>query len=372
MELVVRRSGQNVAEKPKLVARPTGASAAELRQAVRATPAEPAPVQALTWAAAPEAAEVGFRLRKAGDLEGATSVFIAASEQFPGEHDRFGHPLFAKEAFRTLLEQGAVPRALEFREQWEATGRSGGWSNVILARHLTRFGTKEEATAAWRCALEAEPNHGEALAYLKANEATQSNTVPSDMVPRMTADELTLLLATTRERRRIVEFGCGGSTLALARNGAERIDSVESDPAWVAGLKAVPEMSALIAAGRVGIHHADIGPVGPWGAPADHKTVRRWSAYWMDIWQTVDPRSVSFVLVDGRFRVACALAACLLCDDDCLIGIHDYRDRPSYHVVLDHLVPVAEAETLSIFAKRRDLDTSRLLRALLHHAFNSA
>ncbi|BBK42033.1 hypothetical protein STVA_20530 [Allostella vacuolata] len=331
----------------------------------------PAAQTTLSWSNAREAAQAGFRLRKAGDPEAAFQVFSAASERFPAELDDFGHPKFAKEAFRTLLDAGAPDRARSFRARWTAAGGAVGWSHVLLARHLARSGAPGEAVAAWRLALEEEPGHAEAVAYLKAH-ASEAPPPLDDLVPRMTAAELELLLRVTKDRARIVEFGCGGSTLALARNGVGRIDSVESDPAWVAKLRSSSALAGLIDAGRVGLHHADIGPVGPWGAPSDHKTVRRWSDYWMGIWQTVEPKSVSLVLVDGRFRVACALAAGLLCDDDCLIAIHDYRDRPHYHVVLEHLVPVAEAETLSVFAKRRDLDTAALLRNLLIYAFNSA
>lgn len=326
------------------------------------------------WGNAAEALKVGEGRRKAGDLAGAADVFLAADALFPEAEDRYRHPLFVKEAFRTLLELGALEKAVKIRDDWEARKGPANWSRILLARHLARVGTKEQAVAAWRAALEVEPAHREGLAYIEANAPPPppAAAAKSDLVPRMSAAELKLLLTTSRNRRRIIEFGCGGSTLALARNGAERIDSVESDKAWVDRLKEVPEIAELVSAGRVILHHVDVGPVGPWGTPTDSRAMRRWPAYWMDIWQSPDSKGTSLVLVDGRFRVACALAACLFSDDDCLIALHDYADRPSYHVVLDFLSPIAAAETLTVFTKRRDVETGNLLHALLRHAFNPA
>jgi hypothetical protein len=310
-----------------------------------------------------------FRLRRSGDLAGAARAFAEGAERFPTALDSFRHPLFVKEAFRTLLEMQRLDEATALRDAWERTHGRTGWSRVLLARHLAKTGMTEEAVAAWRAALELEPGSGEALAYIAANAPPEPEAPASDLVPRMSPAELALLLATSRSRRRIIEFGCGGSTLALARSGAERIDSVESDRGWIDRLAAVPEMRNLVQAGRVGLHHVDIGPVGAWGTPTDQSGIRRWPSYALDIWQPPESRQVSLVLVDGRFRVACALAACLLGGEDCRIAFHDFADRPNYHVVLDYLTPVAEAETLSVFARKRDLDQGDLLRAVMKHVF---
>ncbi|BBK32398.1 hypothetical protein STHU_30320 [Allostella humosa] len=323
-----------------------------------------------SWSSPAEAAAVGLAMRKAGDLVGAATVFVAAAEQFPDHADPFHHPFFAKEAFRTMLLQGRRAEALTLREAWEKrTGKRAVWSPILLARHLVQYGTREQAVAAWRAALEVEPRHPEGLAYVAANADIPPPPPAADLVPRMSPAERDLLLATSRSRPRIVEFGCGGSTLALARNGAERIDSVESDRGWVDKLAGVPEMAHLIQTGRVGLHHADIGPVGEWGTPTDTTGIRRWPDYSSAVWSRPEARLASLVLVDGRFRVACALGASLLAQEDCLIAFHDFADRPNYHVVLEFLEPVAVAETLSVFARKPGVETGNLLRAYLKHAF---
>ena len=71
---------------------------------------------------------------------------------------------------------------------------------------------------------------------------------------------------------------------------------------------------------------------------------------------------------EGEVRLD-SLEACLLGGEDCRIAFHDFADRPNYHVVLDYLTPVAEAETLSVFARKRDLDQGDLLRAVMKHVF---
>ena len=48
-----------------------------------------------------------------------------------------------------------------------------------------------------------------------------------------------------------------------------------------------------------------------------------------------EKQEIDFILIDGRFRVAC----CLKCFDgmnsNCLIAFDDFLNRPQYHVVLD-------------------------------------
>lgn len=46
------------------------------------------------------------------------------------------------------------------------------------------------------------------------------------------------------------------------------------------------------------------------------------------------PKEPDVVLVDGRFRVACALTALLNLKPDAIIMIHDFWTRPNYHVIL--------------------------------------
>jgi hypothetical protein len=182
------------------------------------------------------------------------------------------------------------------------------------------------------------------------------------MKPVMTPAEFSLFESFIRCSRDYVEFGAGGSTYVAARHVSRSILSIESSVAWIdkvrqacqgPDVKTQPEMI-----------HADIGPTGDLGYPSDADSKPSWPRYHAAIW--VNPRAgdADLYMVDGRFRVACFLQILLHCRRDALIMIHDFNNRPHYHVVREVAREVAIADTLSAFLPSRD-DRSDHIRALL-------
>jgi hypothetical protein len=177
----------------------------------------------------------------------------------------------------------------------------------------------------------------------------------------MTAEEADLLREASRKRRHVVEFGCGGSTLLLLENEVGVLDSVESDAAWADRVCREPGVSAAMRAGRFRMHAVDIGRTKAWGSPADETARDRWPEYPRRIWQDLSPSAVDFVFVDGRFRVACVLAALLHVGPPPLIAVHDFWWRlQDYGEILDFMDVVQRAGSLGIFALRGELDRSRV------------
>lgn len=85
-----------------------------------------------------------------------------------------------------------------------------------------------------------------------------------------------------------------------------------------------------------------------WSYPKNDLKKRNW-CYYFDPWEKVY-FSPDFVLIDGRFRVACLLHLLLNTTDfSIMIAIHDYRDREHYHVVENFLDILECKETLYIF-----------------------
>ncbi|WP_108810028.1 hypothetical protein [Sphingorhabdus sp. Alg231-15] len=137
-----------------------------------------------------------------------------------------------------------------------------------------------------------------------------------------------------------LEFGSGASTVLAARAGVQTV-SVESDSKFAEAVRTV-----LGAQAPVKIVVCDIGITEEWGYPVfTRPTAKR-----LEIWRnytkipfTHIAKSTSFpdmVLIDGRFRVACALATALNAQKMggiTAIYIDDYRDREHYHVVEDYL-----------------------------------
>jgi hypothetical protein len=122
-----------------------------------------------------------------------------------------------------------------------------------------------------------------------------------------TAARFTALLAKSNF---YLEFGAGGSTVQANERGIEGI-SVECDP-WFA--EAVRKR--LGATSRITVLHADIGLTREWGRPALRTLTPARRAKWRAVCETPFARIAAsgkfpdFVLVDGRFRRACALETC--------------------------------------------------------------
>ena len=171
------------------------------------------------------------------------------------------------------------------------------------------------------------------------------------------------------------EFGLGGSTLEAVRRDIPVLVSVESDADWLQAAAGQPELAAAVAAGRLTLHHGDIGPVIAWGRPRDRRALARWPGYVATFWEAWSQRGAlpQLVFVDGRFRVAAALSALLQAGGDPpAVLVHDMEEARLRHygVMLDFLEPVEQVETLWLLRTRPGLDRAALLAAVLRHTLD--
>jgi hypothetical protein len=181
------------------------------------------------------------------------------------------------------------------------------------------------------------------------------------MQPHMSASEVALFERQLAGQASLLEFGCGGSTVTAARH-VSRIVSVDSDPAWLAKVTADPALAGC----DFTPFHADIGPVGEWGYPVDEARMRDWPRYHAQIWRHMSG-SPDVVLIDGRFRVACALQSLIHCAPGCPLLVHDFRDRAHYHVVLDHADVIDQTDTLVVLRAKPAIDGKAVLHDLFDH-----
>ena len=78
-------------------------------------------------------------------------------------------------------------------------------------------------------------------------------------------------------------------------------------------------------------------------------------------------QKINFVLIDGRFRVACCLMTISVINDDCYIAIHDYyfsgkscNRYKTYCIVEKYLDKIEETSQLVIFKKKNVIDLDEL------------
>jgi hypothetical protein len=178
----------------------------------------------------------------------------------------------------------------------------------------------------------------------------------------MSAGEIALLTRSLQQvRGAYFEFGCGGSTtLATMCPNLTSITSVDSSPLWIYKVKKATASASM----PINMIYVDINADNyNWGKPKDRSKVNNWPLYSRAIQgntpplrtpldaQTSIPTKFSAILVDGRFRVACALHALDYLDDKGILLVHDYTNRPQYHVIEQFYHKIGGVETLAVFQK---------------------
>jgi hypothetical protein len=145
--------------------------------------------------------------------------------------------------------------------------------------------------------------------------------------------------------RGYVEFGSGGSTCLAAKLG-KPFASVDSDRFFLEAVKRKVRADGFRDDRLQRFVHADIGLTKMWGKPLMFRppSARRLEAFarYSDLPAPGGPDGVmpDLILVDGRFRVACALKAAkaLTAGQGWTIMVDDYRGRPDYAVLEEFLV----------------------------------
>ena len=167
-----------------------------------------------------------------------------------------------------------------------------------------------------------------------------------------------------------LEYGAGSSTV-LAWQYANVVVAVESDARMLVAVRRAlplsgrrPALSELI--------YVDIGFTRAWGAPVftnpTPTRLTRWERYASAPWEFLAQHEIEpdTILIDGRFRVACALMSLLRLPpaSRCLMLIDDYGDRPHYAGVLEFADLVSMHGRMAVFRKKMDFDGERCRRVL--------
>lgn len=185
----------------------------------------------------------------------------------------------------------------------------------------------------------------------------------------MTAGERQMLHSYIDNATHYLEFGAGASTVyASNAENVKRIDSVESSGEYInAHLAGEPAVREALQGGRLTFYKIDIGETVKWGYPKDNSKRNLWGNYSSEVFRS--NKDYDLVLIDGRFRVACALNTVLHTPADCVIIIHDFWNRPEYHCLLKYLNVKEQVDTLGVFTKKRNISTARMKSLIKKYQF---
>lgn len=197
-----------------------------------------------------------------------------------------------------------------------------------------------------------------------------STGMDSEMVPRMTVDEVGLFTGLLSCCDRYLEFGTGGSTCLASSLARTSVISVDSDDAWLGRVQA--ECARHPNWKQPQLFGVDIGPTGSWGWPTDPTTRNRWPDYHTRVWSEAAATGADLVMIDGRFRLSCYLQTILRGRPDVIIAMHDFAGRAAYQAAHRFGREIARTGELSVFARRPDCDLAAARRLLDQSAFDPA
>lgn len=194
-------------------------------------------------------------------------------------------------------------------------------------------------------------------AFLRSHEMREAN-----MQLRMSEAEKVAFRSFASRAGSYFEFGIGGSTYAAAELVKGRVVAIDSDPEWVDKARNALGPSAY----ERTLLLVDIGPTREWGYPTGGLGSEQHGRYYNAIVEH-QPQDFDFCLVDGRFRIACLIAALRSTRSDTVVAFHDYRCRPHYHPAEQFGRVIYEAEDISFFVRRPGVSNAELDRAKMKY-----
>jgi hypothetical protein len=168
-----------------------------------------------------------------------------------------------------------------------------------------------------------------------------------------------------------LEYGAGGSSILASKMGKNFV-SVDSDSYFIASVKAkITRLEPTPSSGHGLFIHANLGLTEAWGVPVwtrpTKKRLTAWRSYftapWVDNAERFHP---DLILVDGRFRVACALTSILHVtgNSDWELLVDDYEGRPHYTIIEQYANLEKMVGRMAVFTPKKDVDLDALQRSL--------
>lgn len=147
------------------------------------------------------------------------------------------------------------------------------------------------------------------------------------MTPWMHDSEIALILKHIYYTDTMLEWGSGGST-AYFPHFVDKYYSIEHDTEWAKKVQAE-------APDNVDFHYV------PWDAPRTIPTKREQFETYIAHVDTLGVDKFDKVLIDGRARGWCAEYVLPYLHKDSIVFMHDFWNRPQYHVVFNWYEEVA-------------------------------
>ncbi len=167
------------------------------------------------------------------------------------------------------------------------------------------------------------------------------------MEPLLPIKEKELFYKYLKNARNYLEYGSGGSTYqaSIAPN-IKNIVSVESDKLWY------HKMNDLIK-DKLKYYYIELNArPNTYGFPINAEPIMM--EKYSSIIKKYKKYQFDLILIDGRFRVACALICHSYINNNCKVIVDDIKDRPYYNEIYNYYDKIEEAGRMVVFIKKQN------------------
>lgn len=186
--------------------------------------------------------------------------------------------------------------------------------------------------------------------------------------PSFDAEGYGYFAARIPKARIYLEYGSGGSTVVAAKSRV-RFKAVDSDPFYLRAVEKKIDTEFGKPNGK--FIYCNIGMTELWGIPVFKRLsagrCKRWKRYPLAPWLDGDASFLpDLVLIDGRFRVACALTTIKYLTDRVSfeILVDDYHDRPEYREIEKYADLASMQGRMAVFKPKSAVDLHDVDRAI--------
>jgi hypothetical protein len=158
-----------------------------------------------------------------------------------------------------------------------------------------------------------------------------------------------------------LDWGTGSSSHFACGEYAS-VKAIDSQPSWCTKTQASVGESQKHC-GNIEMNCVDVGPLATFGHPIANKTSGKYFDKYVNAVERFATPYYDSILVDGRFRTACAVKALTYLRADSFLLVHDYLpdSRAAYTRLVKYFTLLANEGSLAVFQPRQDLNESSLL-----------
>mmetsp|Transcript_12481 Transcript_12481/g.26361 ORF Transcript_12481/g.26361 Transcript_12481/m.26361 type:complete len:429 (+) Transcript_12481:18-1304(+) len=176
-----------------------------------------------------------------------------------------------------------------------------------------------------------------------------------------------------------LEWGCGKSTSFYPLLASETVYAIDGYPPWCEKVEEEPRVKCMVEEGKLKFLCKDLLgangnplnllPTGRLSRNSTDEDVEAAMSMYVNAIDDTAASSLDLALVDGRFRVQCAIKLLPFLKEDSVLLMHDFWIRKAYHpIVFEYYYVIGYARSV-VALKKKHLGLSKQVESQVHQKY---